>query len=410
MRITMRNLVQFIGLAIALLLSVQSWGQGCKGVETRLTSLDMVTKPGSKSIFEPVTTYNLKNIFRDKGEMVVGLRISFKIPEKSPQGVIWLEMNLPKDIVPVENGNRLTNPNAPGYPEGWNISNWLFSTANHPNGKDGWPSFKRLRNDKTPDSRENADGTSRYFDYTIRFLRSAITDKIVEENDTEKQNNLVGKKGGNPGVITFKLTNNLRYRKNITIRLDARVQKTTAFVNSNCNIALNRHIRFTIDLIRPTFPSAPADQTFKVDEPLEIQLSAEDRDEQNQKIPQKLKTDAPTDPLDIRHEHIEDGVFTSVVSVKKLHPLAGGGTEKEDRGITLPRGLHINQFTQKIEGTPTEEGTFEISMTTTDAAGNGQQEGNGTPQNWNSTPQTFTLTITPRMGLVNPNMRMRVAQ
>lgn len=72
--------------------------------------------------------------------------------------------------------------------------------------------------------------------------------------------------------------------------------------------------------------------------------------------------------------------------------------------------MYIDQRELKIKGTPEEIGEFKIELTATDAAGNGHRQGTGTPSNWLPTPVVLKLNITPRYGLVNPGMRMRVAQ
>lgn len=72
--------------------------------------------------------------------------------------------------------------------------------------------------------------------------------------------------------------------------------------------------------------------------------------------------------------------------------------------------MYIDQRELKIKGTPEEIGEFKIELTATDAAGNGHRQGTGTPSNWQPTPVVLKLNITPRYGLVNPGMRMRVAQ
>lgn len=391
---------QFI-ILFTLLFFGKNWGQTdvCDGIKININQTTMAYKTNETLVEPENQIFNISNTFQE-GNYFIYLKTAFDDTQSTDSGSSSRRntaLYFGIDLLPWLKAQPKSDGN---YPDGENTDRW-DGIANKTSGSQDsdapkvgthpgrWPQFNRFEGNK----------------YIIAIKRSSLS-KTPGSNE-------------NPVYVKLKIDPNI-YKKNEKMTISMRVFRVyqkraglgTTTTTGYCGRNIPNHFFpiFTIDLIRPTFPSAPADQTFKVDEPLEIQLSAEDRDEQNQKIPQKLKTDAPTDPLDILHEHIEDGVFTSVVSVKKLHPLAGGGTEKEDRGITLPRGLYINQLTQKIEGTPTEEGTFEISMTTTDAAGNGQQEGNGTPQNWNSTPQTFTLTITPRMGLVNPNMRMRVAQ
>lgn len=320
------------------------------------------------------------------------------------KSVAHFEMNL-SNILEIEPLKKQNN-----YPEGWNVSNWFHSKANDPAGvidaihglssrRQGenplikrFPSFKRYENRI----------------YTIGVRYAELTQRVASDIDGLYND------GGNPMAIVFNITKDQIYKRNISIPLRQYVYYMNEGKFHRCTIRYvinpNSIINFSIDRIRPTFPTAPADQFIKIDEPLAIGLSARDLNEQGQELPQSLTTDAPTNPREVTPEHIDEGVFTSVVGVKKIITLAGGNTIEEDYGTNLPQGLYINQATQQIEGTPEEEGTFRISMTTADAAGNGQRQGRGTPQNWTSNPVTFTLTITPRMGRVNPSLRMRVAQ
>lgn len=409
------------------LLSAVSWGQSGLDVTgdacdhtngVRITSTKfMYAHEGRNRPFQKPADqiFNLKNTRKTNGKQYIYLEFIFNNPQnRRGQGSegdqsVLLEMELPNWLEPVRSGE------AHNYPEGYNIGGWRKSDANDPSGGSGFPSFQRFSNDG--DANRFNRGT-----YRMSTIKRHSSKFSLDRNpNTSHEGN-----GGNGTAMEFELKEGA-YAKNY--QLPVRVHTFVGFFRvrnpgrppftyrrevAYCSDHPKHSDAITIDLVRPTFDEMPVTTT-KVDEEFSFDIPARDLDSNQNPIAQTLKTGvtAPTS-----HQNMEDGVYIKLKSVKKIVNLAGGGILKETRNDSsnnpvLPTGLafeYKNGQPVRIKGTPEEIGEFEIEMIAIDANDNHHAGGGNDPRNYTAPSRILRLNITPRYGVVNPSMRMRVAQ